>query len=91
MKNFEVALALLAKYLPMVLVGVHAAATVPAAANADKRSVVLAEVTGVSDAVAGASTDSTVQAVGVMIDVAASIINALTAKSAAAGVAGKAA
>ena len=81
MKNF---LALLEKYLPLVIVGVHAAATVPNASNLDKKAVVLATITGVTDAVVGASADPTVQTVGTMIDIAASIINKLTTKTAAA-------
>ena len=76
--------ALLEKYLPLVIVGVHAAATVPNATNEDKKAVVLATVTGITDAVAGASSEPLVQAVGLMIDIAASIINRLTTKTTAA-------
>jgi len=72
------------KYLPLVLVGVHAANTVPAAANADKKASVLNTVTGITDAVAAASGNPTIQAVGVMIDIAAQVINSLSKKTTAA-------
>jgi hypothetical protein len=70
------------KYLALIMVGVHAANTVPLASNADKKSTVLAVVTAAGDAVAQASGDPKVQAVSMAIDVAASVINALTAKTA---------
>ena len=78
MKNL---LTFLEKYLPLVIAGVHAANTVPAASNSDKKSVVLSTVTGVADAVSQASGNPEIQSVGVLIDVAASVINALTTKT----------
>lgn len=78
MKEFLIAIE---KYLPLVLVGVHAANTVPAATNQDKKTTVWDTVTGVTDAVAAASGNPTIQAAGIMIDVAASIINKLTSKT----------
>ena len=77
-------LTIIEKYLTLVLVGVHAANTVPGASNADKKTVVLNTVTTVADAVSAASGNSEVQMVGAAIDVAASVVNALTAKSAVA-------
>ena len=78
MKEF---LSAIEKYLPLVLVGVHAANTVPSVTNADKKSTVLSTVTGITDAVAAASGNPTIQAVGVMIDIAAQVINSLTKKA----------
>jgi hypothetical protein len=76
--------AMFQKYLPLVLVGVHAAKTVSGASNSDKRAVVLAEIVGVSDSLSAESANPIVQSVGMMIDLTASIINSLTTKTAAA-------
>lgn len=67
-----------------MLVGIQAASTVPGATNADKRAVVLSEVTGITDAVSQASGNPEVAAVGMMIDLGASVFNSLMAKQAAA-------
>jgi hypothetical protein len=74
--------AMIEKYLLLVIAGVHAANTVQDAANADKKQVVFDTVTKVADAVSAASGNPTVAAVGAMIDVAATVINVLTTKTA---------
>jgi hypothetical protein len=75
-------LALIEKYLALAVVGVHAANSVSGASNADKKTVVLSVITAAGDAVANASTDPKVQAASMVIDVVASVVNALTAKTA---------
>lgn len=84
MKNFANVLSLIQKYMGAVIVGVHAAASVPGASNADKKTTVLDITVGVSDAIAQVSNNPEIAAVSTMIDFAAIIINQLTAKTAAA-------
>ena len=64
------------KYIGPVIVGVIAASHT-GATNAEKRSVVVQIATGV-DAAAAATDDPTIKAVGQMVDIAASVFNALT-------------
>jgi hypothetical protein len=85
--NFANILGLLEKYLGLVIVGVTAAQTVPGATNANKKAVTLETIAAVAGAVGTASTNPEVAAVGVIIDIAATIINSLTTKTAAAVVA----
>lgn len=83
--NFAFLLSLVKQYMPLALIGVHAAASVPAASNTDKRTTVIGTIVGVTDAVAAASGDPMIEGVGLIVDLTATIINRLTAKTAATG------
>jgi hypothetical protein len=81
--NFKDILAKIEQYSTLIVLGVHAANSVPDASNADKKAVVLATVVATSDAIAASLHNPTASAIGIAVDVVASVVNALIVKSAA--------